>query len=90
MDPSSERLRERILEHLSRHAGDIPAFGLADFHAEVMKDAFPSEKGTPQRTFSKRALYDEALDELVEEGFVEQREGGRLFLTEKGRQHLAH
>jgi hypothetical protein len=90
MDLSGEQLRERILQHLSSHAGDVPTFGLADFHAEVMKDAFPSEKGTPQRTFSKRALYDEALDELVEEGFVEKREGGRLFLTEKGRAHIAH
>jgi hypothetical protein len=84
-DPTSDQLRERILAHLRGHAGDVPAFGLADFHAEVMKDAFPSEKGTPQRTFSKRALYDEALDELIEEGFIERREGGRLFLTEKGR-----
>jgi hypothetical protein len=86
MDPpelSREALRQKILDYLVTH--ETPAIhGLADFHAEVMKGAFPSEKGTPQRMFSKRALFDEALDELVAEGFVEKREQGRYFLTDKG------
>jgi tyrosyl-tRNA synthetase len=86
MDPqhlSREQLQERILDYLATR-DTPPIHGLADFHAEVMKDAFPSEKGIPQRTFSKRALFDEALDELIAEGFVEKRENGRYFLTQKG------
>jgi hypothetical protein len=86
--PSREQLQERILQYLSTR-DTPPVHGLADFHAEVMKQAFPSEKGTSQRMFSRRALFDEALDELIAEGFVEKREDGRYFLTERGRS-LAH
>jgi hypothetical protein len=83
-----ERLRNRILEYLRLQEANADAttrFGIADFHANAMKALFPSEEGTPQRTFSPRALMDEALDELAAEGFVEVRENGRYFLTEKGR-----
>jgi hypothetical protein len=83
-EPSREELQEHILQFL-RTRDTPPVHGLADFHAEVMKEAFPSEEGTSQRMFSKRKLFDEALDELVAEGFVERREQGRYFLTEKGR-----
>jgi hypothetical protein len=89
LDLSRQQLQEKILDYLATRDLPPPIHGLADFHAEVMKDAFPSEKGIPQRTFSKRALFDEALDELIAEGFVEKREDGRYFLTEKG-QGAAH
>jgi hypothetical protein len=85
LDLSREDLQQKILDYLEARDLPPPIHGLVDFHAEVMKDAFPSEKGIPQRTFSKRALFDEALDELVAEGFIEKREDGRYFLTEKGR-----
>ena len=84
-DLTREDLQQKILDYLSQRTLPPPQHGIADFHAEVMKSAFPSEKGISQRTFSKRALFDEALDELIAEGFVETREGGRYYITEKGR-----
>jgi hypothetical protein len=85
-----EQLHEKILDYLAtRGAGAGPVFGIKDFHANVMKELYPSEEGSPQRTFSRRAMIDEAMDELLAEGFVEKRENGRYFLTEKGRERLA-
>jgi hypothetical protein len=79
-------VRRKILEHMRVSGLELGHyFGLADAHANVMKELFPSEEGIPQRTFSPRALFDEALDELVAEGFVEKRIDGRYYLTERGR-----
>jgi hypothetical protein len=84
-----ERLENEILDYLARARGrDHPVFGIADFHSETMGSLFPSEEGRSQRAFSNRALYDEALDELLDAGYVERREGGRLFLTEKGQERI--
>ena len=85
MDTKSS-VRSRILEYL-RERGDKAGvvFGIADAHANIMKELYPSEEGISPRHFSGRALLDEALDELIAEGFVEKRENGRYFLTEKGR-----
>jgi hypothetical protein len=80
--------RRKILDYLGSHGQrpePAPVFSVADFHANVMKDLYPSEEGHPQRTFSQRALVDEAIDELLAEGFMEVRDNGRYFLTEKGR-----
>lgn len=84
MDTKSS-LRSRILEYLRGH-GDKSGvvFGIADAHANIMKELYPSEERTSPRHFSERALLDEALDELIAEGFIEKRENGRYFLTEKG------
>jgi hypothetical protein len=82
-----EELHEKILDYLATRGGAVgsgPVFGIKDFHANVMKDLYPSEEGIPQRTFSRRAMIDEAMDELIAEGFVEKKEDGRYFLTEKG------
>jgi hypothetical protein len=88
-----EQLHEKILDYLATRGAGVgsgPVFGVKDFHANAMKDLYPSEEGHPQRTFSQRALLDEAMDELVAEGFVEKKENGRYFLTEKGRDRLRH
>jgi hypothetical protein len=80
--------RRKILDYLGSpgpRPESPPVFSVADFHANVMKDLYPSEEGHPQRTFSQRALVDEAIDELLAEGFMEVRDNGRYFLTEKGR-----
>jgi hypothetical protein len=84
MDPREE-LHEKILDYLASG----PVFSVKDFHANAMKDLFPSEEGIPQRTLSKRALIDEAMDELLAEGFVEKKDNGRYFLTEKGRERIS-
>lgn len=86
-----EQLHEKILDYLATRGAGVgsgPVFGIQDFHSNAMKDLFPSEEGRPQRMISKRAVLDEALDELIAEGFVERREDGRYFLTEKGRQRI--
>jgi hypothetical protein len=86
-------LHEKILDYIATRGaaeGSGPVFGVKDFHANVMKDLFPSEEGIPQRAFSQRALIDEAMDELLAEGFVEKKDNGRYFLTEKGRERLRH
>jgi ribosomal protein S19E (S16A) len=89
---TSEQLREKILSYLAKTGqgmGSGPIFSIKDAHANIMKELYPSEEGLSPRTFSNRALFDEALDQLLAEGFVEKREDGRYFLTEKGHQRAA-